>query len=219
MKTLFLEARHEKKIVLPKKLIAMLPKKVALFTTVQFIDGIKNIIKDIKSTGREVIKIKPSHCKYECQLLGCSVTGFRQGFDAFLYLGDGMFHPKALLLKNERPVFVYNPFSEKFYEIGKKDIEEIKKRQKGALLKFYSSKEIGILISTKPGQYNIKSAEKLKNKFKDKNFYFLIADTFDFQSLEDFPFIECFVNTACKRISYDDGIKISKPIIGVEELI
>jgi len=219
MKTLFIEAEYAKKVTLPKKLIDSLPKKTALFMSVQFIKNAKSMIKDIESKGRKVIKITPSHCKYECQLLGCSIEKFKGDFDAFLYVGDGMFHPKALLLKNEKPVFVYNPFSDKFFEVDNAEVEILRKKQKGALLKFYSSKEVGVLISAKPGQYNIKDAEKLKEKYKGKNFYFLIADTFDFQSLEDFPFIECFVNTACKRIAYDDSIKLPKPVIDVEELI
>lgn len=216
MKTIFIESKYEKKIILPKKLIESLPKKVALFASVQFIDNIKLIISDIESTNRSVIKIKPNHCKYECQLLGCSIEKFKEEFDAFLYIGDGMFHPKALLLKNNRPVFVYNPFQDKFFEVDKGEVDNLRKKQKGALLKFYSSKEIGMLLTTKPGQYNLKDAEKLKNKYKDKNFYFLIADTIDFASLEDFSFIECFVNASCKRIAYDDGIKLPKPVIDIE---
>ena len=92
------------------------------------------------------------------------------------------------------------------------------KKQKGALMKFMSSKEVGVLISTKPGQYNTKKAHELETKFPDKNFYFLLFDTLDFAELENFPFIECFVNTACPRISYDEADKIIKPVINVDEL-
>lgn len=219
MKTLFIEAEYEKKVQIPKALIDMLPKKTALFTSVQFIKNVKNIVNEIERTKRKVIKITPKHCKYECQLLGCSIKKFEEDIDAFLYVGDGMFHPKALLLKNNKPVFVYNPMSLKFFELDIKEVENLKKRHKGALLKFHSSKEIGVLISTKPGQYNLKDAEKLKSKYKDKNFYFLVSDTIDFASLLDFPFIECFVNTACKRIAYDDSIKLPKAVINIEELI
>ncbi|MBU4283524.1 MAG: diphthamide synthesis protein, partial [Nanoarchaeota archaeon] len=88
----------------------------------------------------------------------------------------------------------------------------------GALIKFLSSKEIGVILTTKPGQEQLKEAFELKNKFKDKNFYFLIFDTIDFNQLENFPFIECFVNTACPRIALDDSIKIGKAIINLEDI-
>lgn len=218
MKTIFIEARADIKVKLPDKFIDILPKKIALFTTVQFLDSKDNIIKQLQENKRKVYAIKPKHCVYECQILGCAIEKFEQDFDAFLYVGDGMFHPKALMLKNEKPVFVYNPFSKTFCRLLKKDIEKLQKKQKGALLKFYASKEIGVLITTKPGQFKLKEAEKLKEKYKDKNFYFLAADTIDFNSLEDFPFIECFVNTACQRIAYDDSIKIFTSIINIEDI-
>lgn len=216
MKTLFIEAKSDKTIKLPKDLIDKLPNKIALFTAVQFIDNKEQIIKQLKD--KTVIKIKPKHCQYECQLLGCSIEQFNIDADAFLYVGDGMFHPKALMLKNDKPVFVYNPFSEKYFELDKKDIEIIKRKQKGALAKFYTSTEIGVLVSTKPGQNKLAKAEKLKEKYADKNFYILVSDTIDFNSLADFNFIECFVNTACPRIAYDDSIKLPKPVIDIDDL-
>lgn len=219
MKTLFIEARSDKEITLPKDLVSSLPKTVALFTTVQFIYNVKGMIKQLESNNIKVVKMKPDHCAYDCQLLGCSIKKFEKPVDAFLYVGDGLFHPKALMLKNEKPVFAYNPFSDKHQKLGKEDIDMLKKKQKGALLKFYTSKEIGVLITTKPGQYKMSDAEKLRKKFADKNFYFLVADTIDFNSLEDFPFIECFVNTACPRIGYDDSIKLPKPVLNVEDLV
>lgn len=218
MKTIFVEARSEKTFTLPKELIGALPKKVALFMSVQFLDSLKIIEKQLKKSNIKVIKVKPKHCVYECQLLGCSIDKFDIDVDAFLYVGDGYFHPKALVLKNDKPVFSYNPFSEKFEKLDAKDVEQIRKKVKGGLLKFHTSKEIGVLITVKPGQNKLKEAELLKKKFPDKKFYFLLADTIDFNSLEDFNFVECFVNTACPRIAFDDSIKISKPIIDITDL-
>ena len=95
---------------------------------------------------------------------------------------------------------------------------ELKKKVKGAKLKFLTSKNIGVLISIKPGQNQMKKALKLKQKYKNKEFYFLIADTISFTQLENFPFIDCFINTACPRISFDDSQKIGKPIINIEDI-
>lgn len=86
------------------------------------------------------------------------------------------------------------------------------------MLSFMSSKEIGVLISTKPGQYKIKKAYELEDKFPEKKIYFLLFNTLNYSGLENFPFIECFVNTACPRISYDEADKIRKPIINIDDL-
>lgn len=218
MKTLFIESRSDEKIILPEELIEKLPKKIALFTSVQFIANVENIEKQLKNAKKTVVEIKPKHCQYSFQLLGCSIEKFNAEIDAFVYVGDGLFHPKALVLKNDKTVFAYNPFSKKFSELTPDEVIDLRKKQKGGLLKFHTSTNIGVLVTTKPGQNKLKEAEKLKNKFADKNFYILVSDTVDFNSLEDFNFIECFVNTACPRIAYDDSIKISKPIVDIEDL-
>lgn len=224
MKAFFIEARHKCRIDLPDELIRILPAKVALFTTVQFLDSIEAAKKRLEAAGKKVLLIRPEHAKYPGQLLGCSIKKFDEAkdreFDAFLYIGDGEFHPNALMLKNEKPVFIYNPFSKKHrtVETKDKDIEAMRKRKMGALTKFIASKEIGVLITTKPGQCRAREAYALEKKYPDKRFYFLAFDTIDFSELENFPFIECFINTACPRIAYDDSEKIRKPVVNIDDL-
>ena len=218
MKTFFVEARYKGKVELPDELVSLLPDKLALFSSVQFLDGLEEAKKKIEAQGKKVMLLKTEHTKHAGQLLGCNIKEFKEDFDAFLYIGDGFFHPKALVLKNHKPVFAFNPFSNKYFKLEEKDVEDMKKKTKGALMKFMSSKEIGVLISTKPGQNKLEQAKGLEKKFPDKNFYFLVFDTIDFNELENFPFVECFVNTTCPRISYDEFDKITKPVINIEDL-
>jgi 2-(3-amino-3-carboxypropyl)histidine synthase len=219
MKTFFVEARYKGKVELPDEVIGLLPKRIALFTTVQFLDNVAEIKKQLEEEGKKVLLLKAEHAKYPGQLLGCSIKKFDDNIDAFLYIGDGLFHPQALILKNNKPVFIYNPFSKKYAKIEEKDVDLMKKKNEGAKLKFLSSKEIGVLISTKPGQQQIKKAYELEKKFPGKNFYFFLFDTINFAELENFPFIECFVNTACPRIAFDEAEKIRKAVVNVDELI
>jgi len=218
MKAFFIEARHKGKIELPEELIKALPTKVALFTTVQFLDSIEPVKKKLEAGGKKVLLMKPEHAKYPGQLLGCSIKKFDAEFDAFLYIGDGEFHPKALMLKNDKPIFIYNPFSKKHRVLEAKETKALKKKMMGALTKFIASKEIGVLISTKPGQCRTTEAYSLEKKYPGKKFYFLAFDTIDFSELENFPFIECFVNTACPRIAHDDSEKIRKPVLNIDDL-
>lgn len=216
MKILNLEARATLQITLKKSDIDRLPKRIALFTTIQFLDSLSSIQQQLEKAGKDVFIDQPRHTKYPGQMLGCSVHEY--DCDAFLYIGDGLFHPKALALRNSKPVYCYDPLAEKFFVLDIKDIEQIKKQQKGALLKFYHATEIGVLITTKPGQHFMRSALQLKKKFPDKKFYFLLSDTIDFSQLENFNFIECFVNTACPRISFDDAKRLHKPIVDIGEI-
>ena len=98
-----------------------------------------------------------------------------------------------------------NPFTNEAKVLEKQEVEKIQKQQKGALIKFLSSKEIGIIVSLKPGQNKLKKALELKKKIKDKNCHIFIADTINYAEFENFPFIESWVNTACPRFA--DGKK------------
>ena len=75
---------------------------------------------------------------------------------------------------------------------------------------------VGIIISTKPGQYYpIKKTssliKKLENRYKNKKFYTFICDNVDEREFENFNFIQAWVNSACSRIS-------GKNIINIEEI-
>ena len=220
MKLMFVEARYKKPISIEEH-VFKLPKKIGLVTTVQFIGQIKKIKSMLEKKDKKVFLGKGRHTKYRGQVLGCDVqaaVSVEKKIDAFLYIGSGLFHPIAVSLKTKKDVFTFNPLTEKFSKVDRTQAEKINKKKKGALIKFLSSTEIGVIVTTKPGQEQLKKAFELKNRFRDKNFYFLVFDTIDFNQLENFPFIECFVNTACPRIALDDSIKIGKAIINLEDI-
>ncbi|MBI5393273.1 diphthamide synthesis protein [Candidatus Woesearchaeota archaeon] len=225
MKTLFLEARVEIKIILPDSLLAKLPQRIALFTTVQFFDNIEAIKNQLESENKTVILLTGPHSKYAGQALGCTIEDFdaekynNESFDAFLYIGDGMFHPDALLIKNQKDVYCYNPYTKQTTVLDKLWMDKSIKQQKGALLRFYTSQNIGIVISIKPGQYHLRKARELEKKFPNKKFYTILFSTIDFNQLENFNFIDCWVNTACPRIAYDDFKKFPKAVIDVDEIL
>jgi len=220
METMFIEARSELGIILPKKYLEALPQNIGLFTTVQHVHKLPELKKVLEAAGKKVYLLKGAHSKYEGQALGCDLFSLKpdKDIEAFLYIGTGEFHPKELLMLQKKPVFIYNPESKRFYQLDKKEIEQIERQRKGAYAKFLSSTKIGVLITTKPGQQNLAAALKLKDKYKGKEFFFLIADTFDFSSLENFPFIECYVNTACPRIGYDEQENLGKPIVNIADI-
>lgn len=229
MKTLFLDARYKYKVKLPANVIDKLPKNVAIATTIQYLDSIEDIKKDIDKSGKKATLLQGEHSKFKGQILGCDITRRnlpkldKKNIDGFLFIGDGVFHPKILLFSQEgkkRPVFTYNPKSKKFSQIKESEIKTIEKRYKGALLKFHTSSNIGIIVSTKPGQQRLKKALEIKKKIqkKDKNVYVFVCNTLDFNELENFNFIDMYINTMCPRIGYDDVIKFNKPVINFEDL-
>jgi len=197
MKKLLIEARWNRDVrPVIEKAIEKSPKTVGLITTAQHKHQLKEIKQMIEKAGK--------HAVVGGQILGCDVSAAKKiekEVDAFLYIGSGEFHPLGVALETSRRVIIANPLTHEVGEIRKEDIERYKKKQKGALLKFLSSKEIGIIVSTKPGQEKLKKAFELKKRLKDKNCYIFAGDVIKEEDLEDFPFIECWVNTACPRFA------------------
>ncbi len=198
METVNIEAKYKGEIRLPKSLIEELPNKIMLATTVQFIDFLPQIQNQLK--GKDIYLFKSRHGLHQGQILGCDNFKVRDDIEAFLYIGDGMFHPKALLI-NQKPIYIYNPLSEKHTKLSVKEINEYRIKKKVQLSKFHAADKVGVIVSTKPGQYAISRAVELKDRIQhDKEVFLFIADNIDLKELENFPFFEALVNTACPRI-------------------
>ncbi|MFH1210332.1 MAG: diphthamide synthesis protein [archaeon] len=200
MKVMFIEAKYNKDIreVLKK---AKIKGKVGILTTAQHIHQIKEAQKTIKNS---VIG---------GQILGCNFKNaekIKNKVDAFLFIGSGDFHPLELALRTGKEVYVANPYNNQITKISKEEVEKKKKEIKGKYLKFLNAKKVGILVSTKPGQNNIKKAIELRKKIK-KETYIFIFNTLRENELENFPDIDIFINTACPRIEF-------KKVINIEDL-
>ncbi|MBW2988902.1 2-(3-amino-3-carboxypropyl)histidine synthase subunit [Candidatus Woesearchaeota archaeon] len=200
MKTIFIEGRYKGHIKIGRDIEKRLPEKIGLVSSIQFLGSLQDIKKQL--AGRAIIG---------GQVLGCNAKNaekMQNKVDAFLYIGDGQFHPLGIAIKTKKTVFTFNPISKTFDKVKEQDIKEYKKRKKTALLKFLHSENIGVLVSAKPGQhYGLKKLwaeeDRLRKKYRDKRFYTFIADTIDYSQLENFPFIEAWVNTACPRMEED----------------
>ncbi len=218
MRLHFIPVRYKRKVALPAKLVERLPRRIILFTAIQYHDQLAGWKAALEAAGKEVHTFRPKHSVVEGHLLGCGIEHWDVDADCFLFVGDGLFHPKALVIRNDLPVWRYDPKTEEYGVMDDKDIALAKKKQKGALTRFYASKKIGVLVTTKYGQQRLRMALKLREKFPDKEFTFLLFDTLDWNGLEDFPFLECFVNTMCPRIGLDDTNKLTKPVLDIGEL-
>lgn len=217
MDFLHVEARYKEKVVLSDECIKTLPKKVALFMTVQYLNSKDEIKKQLEDAGIEVTFVRPRHTRHEGQILGCSTNKFDTDAD-FLYVGDGLFHPKALVLRNNKTVHTFNPKTNERATLTPEIAEPIRKKIKGAYLKFLTGKNIGVLLTLKPGQAKSYMTANLRKQYPNKNFYFFADQSYNFSGLADFPFIDCFLNTMCERIGYDDMAVQGLSILNLEDL-
>ncbi len=190
MKILHIPAESKTSLEVLKKV--KIKGKFGILTTIQHLHQVK--------------KSKLKNGVFLGQMLGCYIPK-KQNLDSYLYIGTGKFHPIEIALQTKKPVYIANPITNKFYKLDQKEITDYRKKLKGKLAKFYIAKKIGIIVSTKPGQLNLKQAKNLQKKLKKESFIFL-ADNINEQELENFPDIDIWVNTACPRIEIKNVINL-----------
>lgn len=191
-------------------------KKIGTFTTVQFLPQLKELENFLKKKGKKI---------FSCgQVLGCNPSGpisFAKEVDAFVYLGSGKFHPIAVALQTSKPIFVANPLTKEVSKLSDDDRLLYLRVKERRMKEAAGAKIFGILVSTKPGQNNIKAALSLKAKLEKagRKAHILVFETLMPESLLDFPQIDAWVNTACPRIAIDDFERFDKPIVNSDEIM
>jgi 2-(3-amino-3-carboxypropyl)histidine synthase len=219
MDTRFIPAYAKEVVTLTDEQVASLPEKVSIAGTIQFTKSVKAIATQLKTNGKELNFLTGKHSKEVGQVLGCDVIALssmkkvEQG-RAVLFIGDGLFHPKALLLANPtREVYLFNPYTRELTKLDSREVNSLEKKKRAGLTKFLVSTQIGVLYSMKWGQRPHQSLDPIYRAYPEKRFYRFLADTIDFNELENFTYIECWVNTACPRIAYDDTVRVPKPMV------
>jgi len=199
METLFIPAKR--KLNLNTKKVGVisrkLPKNIALTYSIQYKD-VASKINEILSKSHKITKL--------VQVLGCSKPNFPRETQAILVIGSGKFHAISLALGTKLPVYILE--HNHFETLLKKDVDTLKKRQKTAYLKFLNADKVGILISIKPGQQNLKKALIFAKEIKNKKSYLFIGNDINTNEFENFE-LSSWVNTACPRIDMDNNSVIN----------
>ncbi len=190
MKIMFVEARRKLNVNTEEIDLSILPDEIFLAYSVQF----KEIAEKIKNKlGKRVRGFQ--------QVLGCSAL--KSKFPILL-IGSGRFHAINLALKGNT---VYVLENSKVSRLEEKEVDKIKGKRKAALSKFYAADRIGILLSLKPGQENIKDASILKQDLlkKGKKVSIFLADNINLGELENYD-IDSWINTSCQALTFDSRI-------------
>lgn len=176
-----------------KEISKKLPKSIAIAYSIQY----KKIAEEIKE------KLSKEHQITQfIQTLGCLNPQFPKTTQAVLLIGSGNFHGVSLALETKLPIYIYN---KTLVRIPEKEVESLKTKKKAAYVRFLNAKKIGILVSTKPGQENLKQALRLKKSLKDKDSYLFIGDNLNLPEFQNFQ-IDSWINTACPRLDLDFSV-------------
>ncbi len=195
MKTMFIPIKIISEINTKKIQSLKLPKNIAIAYSIQY----KNIAEKIRNILSKKYKITQF-----IQVLGCSKPKFQKNTKALLLISSGEFHAVSLSLRSNLPVYILE--HDKIRRISDEEINFFKKRKLASYMKFLNAEKVGILISTKPGQENLKKAISLKLNLKNKKSYLFMANEIDSKQFENFPEIKSWVNTACPRLDFDISV-------------
>jgi len=171
------------------ELSKVLPKKILIAYSIQY-KAVAEELKKYLSKSHKVLGL--------IQVLGCSKPKIPTETQAILLISSGKFHAISLAYETKTKIFLLE--NNHLIQIFDNEIQELEKRKKNFLFKFLNSERIGVFVSEKIGQEKLKIALSLKKNFKDKKFYFFLANNFNNSEIENFPQIKSWVNTACPRI-------------------
>ena len=192
---------------------------IILATTVQHIHQLNEMKKILERSGKKVFIGKGPLAAYPGQVLGCdagAISSVAKDSDAVVFVGEGHFHPLAIDIDPDKPVFIIYPKSGQIRKIND-EIEKLRKRRKGAILKAAYAKTLGIIVSTKPGQFNLPVAEKIKKELISlgKRAEIIVSNELSPLALNNFISFDCYIVTACPRIA-DDTEAFGKPVLNLK---
>ncbi len=180
--------------------------RICLVTTLQFLDSLQKAKKFLESKGK-VIKIgRPAKAKYAGQILGCDYSAAEplEGLvDCFLFLGSGRFHPLGLGLAVKKPV-LFLDFEKGKLEYLDEEVQKLRMAKASRREWAKGCKSFGILLSSKPGQLQLRTAERVREKLKKqgKKAYILVFNEIMPDKLMGLK-LDCLVNCACPRLTED----------------
>jgi diphthamide biosynthesis enzyme Dph1/Dph2-like protein len=196
MKTLYIESKKKVKLADLEIDTSQLPKNIAIAYSIQY--------KDLAFELKKKLSKKYNITDF-VHILGCSRPKIKKT-QAILLISSGKFHAINLALETKLPIYILE--GNNITKVSEEEVNNLKNLKKASYMNFLNSNKVGILVSTKPGQENLKKTleikKKLNAKYKDKKSYILIANNINTSEFENFN-IDSWINTACPRI---EGNKI-----------
>ncbi|MCL1810701.1 MAG: diphthamide biosynthesis enzyme Dph2 [Methanomassiliicoccaceae archaeon] len=219
---MFIEARADPDIDDPvKKAAERLPKKVGLLATVQYVGLIPKAKAILEGAGKEVFVGKGDRRIFHPgQVLGCNFSAaesVNDDVEAFLYLGEGDFHPLAAAFGAKKEMLVLNPLTGELRSVD--DAKERMLRKRFAVIESAKAAEsFLVIVCMKAGQDRSSSADVLIEKIKErgKKAYKVVINEIGPDALLPYR-VDAYISTACPRIAMDDSARYPKPMLTVTE--
>ena len=219
---LYIESKVDVDISRMSSIIDNIPENVGILASVQYVHLIPDIISILEKSGKKAfVSDGDRRTVYPGQILGCNCTAAENvadKVDAFLYVGEGDFHPLAAAFGVGKPIMIYDPINNELRNVD--DVRDRILRKRFAQIQSSANAETFlIIVCSKPGQRRDDDAvlATMKIEHSGKKAYMVVMDEISPDRLMHYD-ADVYVNTACPRIAMDDSVRYKKPMITLPEL-
>jgi len=154
------------------------------------------------------------------EVLGCTSPSIN-GVENVIYIGDGRFHLESAMIKNPHlNYYKYCPFSRKltqeFY-----DFDKMRSIRENEIRRAFDGKSFGVILGSLGRQGNKRIFENVIKKLESYGKYTIfriVVDEINQRILDNYDFIDAFVQISCPRLSIDWGSCYSKPLLSPFEV-
>lgn len=196
---------------------------VGLTATVQHVHQLGEVAEALMRRGiHATIGVGGGKTPHDGQILGCDYGSARAvagKVEGFLFIGGGRFHPLGLALATGKTVVAADPYLSSVTAIGEEELRRLAMRRMATITAAKGAQHFGIIVSLKPGQFELTTARRLRDKLEQqgREAAVICLDEVRPETLTNFSEAEAFINTACPRIAIDGVGDLRKPILTVEE--
>ena len=194
-------------------------KTLSIITDSQHLDQIQPSKKILENHGFHVIIGNGKGQLNNGQVFGCEfypAYNIQKRIDAFIFLGQSVFHSVSIAMSTEKPTFMLDPYFNEFQQVN----DKARTMEKKAILSIYKAQEakkIGIIIGLKEGQFAKIKALNLKKSLEsfEKEIQLFALTEITEERLRNFRGIDAFIQVACPRIAIDNHF--SRPLLSVPQ--
>lgn len=197
--------------------------RIGLAATVQHVHKLGEVAEILRLNSRTPLTGRGGRgTPHDGQVLGCqyvTALNISDKVDGFLYIGAGRFHPLGLAIITGKPVVIANPYTMSADMLDEHEVMRLAMKRMAAIKSAEEAHVFGIIVSLKPGQYQLDTARHLVRRMEEAGMRATIIclDEVDSQQLENFTEPEAFISTACPRIAIDGVANMTRPILMTTE--
>jgi len=194
-------------------------KTISILTDSQHLHEVETVRRIFTDYGYTMLIGRGKGQLRDAQVFGCEfypAYSLQKQVDAYMFLGQSMFHAAGVALSTEKPTFMLDPYFQEFTQVNDFALG-LQKRAILSVYKALDAEKIGIIIGLKEGQFAHLRALELKKELEGlgKKIQLIALTEITEDRVQVFKGIEAFVQVACPRIATDNHFK--KPMLSVPQ--